>query len=79
MKLSYSIPGKIWWIQDFLDKEIYKGIHNAIIRERKDLNLKDVKSAWNSFLYQNMQPPKRVEVSNYPPFEVLKKELKGEK
>ena len=54
MKLSYSIPGKIWWIQDFLDKEVYKGIHNAIIRERKSLNLKDVKSAWNSFLYQNI-------------------------
>ena len=70
MKLSYSIPGKIWWIQDFLDKKIYKGIHNAIIKERTKLNLKDVKSAWNSFLYQNMQPPKRVEVNNYPPFEI---------
>ena len=56
MKLSYSIPGKIWWIQDFLDKEIYKGIHNAIIRERKDLNLKDVKSAWNGFLLDS--PPR---------------------
>ena len=75
MKLSYSIPGKIWWIQDFLDKEVYKGIHNAIIRERDNLNLKDVTSAWNSFLYNNMQPPKRVDVSNYPPFEILKKQL----
>ena len=75
MKLAYSIHEKIWWIQDFLDKQTYKGIHNAIIRERKNINLKDVKSAWNSFLYQNMQPPKRVEVNNYPPFEVLKKEL----
>ena len=75
MKLSYSIPGKIWWIQDFLDKEVYKGIHNAIIRERDNLNLKDVTSAWNSFLYNNMQPPKRVDVSTSPPFEILKQQL----
>ncbi len=75
MKLAYSIHEKIWWIQDFLDKQTYKGIHNAIIRERKNINLKDVKSAWSSFLYQNMSPPKRVEVNNYPPFEKLKKEL----
>ena len=75
MKLSYSIPGKIWWIQDFLDKEVYKGIHNAIIRERDNLNLKDVTSAWNSFLYNNMEPPKREDVSKYPPLEILKKQL----
>jgi|TARA_X000001388_G_scaffold24276_1_gene16780 Rps23 Pro-64 3,4-dihydroxylase Tpa1-like proline 4-hydroxylase len=75
VKLAYSIHEKIWWIQDFLDKQTYKGIHNAIIRERKNINLKDVKSAWSSFLYQNMSPPKRVEVNNYPPFEKLKKEL----
>ena len=76
MRLSYSIPGKIWWIHDFLDKEVYKGIHNAIIRERDNLKLKDVKSAWSSFLYNNMQPPKRVEVNNYPPFEILKDNLR---
>ena len=64
---------KIWWIHNFLDKEIYKGIHNAIISERDDLKLKEVSNgAWSSFLYNNMQPPKRVEVSNYPPFEKLK-------
>ena len=76
MRLSYSIPGKIWWIHDFVDKEVYKGIPNAIIRERGDLNLKDVKNTWGSFLYNNMKPPKRVEVKNYPPFEILKKQLR---
>ena len=77
MRLSYSIPGKIWWIHDFLDREVYKGIHNAIIRERDNLKLTDVKSAWSSFLYNNMQPPKRVEVIyNYPPFEILKDNLR---
>ena len=77
MKLAFSIPGRIWWIQNFLDKDVYKGIHNAIIKERKSLNLKDVKSAWSSFLYNNMKLPKRVEVSNYPPFEILKDKLKS--
>ena len=26
MKLAYSIPGSIWWIQNFLDYNMYKGI-----------------------------------------------------
>ena len=56
----------------FLDKEVYKGIHNAIIRERNNLKLKDVKSALGGEFHYNMQPPKRVEVNNYPPFEILK-------
>ena len=72
MKLSYSIPGKIWWIHNFLDYDVYKGIHNAIINERKKINLKNVEGQWSKFLYQNMKQPKRVEVSNYPPFEKLK-------
>ena len=77
MKLAYSIPGKIWWIHNFLDKEVYKGVHDAIIKERNNLSLEDVESAWSSFLYRNMKSPKRVEVNNYPPFEILKDELKS--
>ncbi len=72
MKLSYSIPGKIWWIHNFLDFNTYKGIHNAIIRERKNINLYDASKIWKKFLYNNLVSPKRVEVSNYPPFEKLK-------
>ena len=43
MKLSYSIPGKVWWITNFLDYRMYKGIHDAIIKERKKINLIQVK------------------------------------
>ena len=72
MKLAYSIPGSIWWIHNFLDKDTYKGIHHAIIRERKKINLHSVEKDWGKFLYNNLEPAKRVEVSNYPPFEKLK-------
>ena len=37
MRLAYSIAGKIAWIHDFLDKDMYKGIYRAIIKERKNI------------------------------------------
>ena len=50
MKLSYSIPGKIWWITNFLDYNMYKGIHDAIIKEREKINLHTVKGLWSEDL-----------------------------
>ena len=72
MKLSYSIPGKIWWITNFLDPYMYKGIHDAIIKEREKINLHTVKGIWGEELINNLIPPLRTEVSNYQPFEKLK-------
>ena len=73
MKLAYTIPGKLWWIHNFLDYDNYKGIHNAIIKERKNINLQSVKNVWNKILYDNIKTmPERVGVSDYPPFETLK-------
>ena len=72
MKLSYSIPGKIWWITNFLDYHMYKGIHDAIIKEREKINLHTTKGIWNESLINNIKPPLRSEVSNYKPFEKLK-------
>ena len=72
MKLSYSIPGKIWWITNFLDYPMYKGIHDAIIKERKKINLHSVKGIWGDSLINNLIPPMRTQVSNYQPFEKLK-------
>ena len=72
MRLIYSIPNKLWWIHNFLDKPTYKGIHNAIIKERKNINLHGAETVWPEFLHKNLLPAKRVEVSNYPPFEKLK-------
>jgi hypothetical protein len=72
MKLMYSIPGKLWWITDFLPYDMYKGIHNAIIKERKKINLHSTKGVWSQHLINNILPPMRVEVTDYPPFEKLK-------
>ena len=72
MKLSYSIPGKIWWITNFLDYHMYKGIHDAIIKERKKINLHTTKGLWSDDLVNNLIPPLRTEVSNYKPFDHIK-------
>ena len=72
MKLSYSIAGKIWWITNFLDYNTYKGIHDAIIKERDKINLHSVKGLWGDDLINNITPPLRSQVSGYKPFEHLK-------
>jgi|TARA_Y100000114_G_scaffold156958_1_gene186260 hypothetical protein len=72
MKLRYSIPEKIWWIQDFLSYDIYKGIHDAIIKERAKINLHTSKGIWGDNLIDRIVPPLRSQVSNYKPFEILK-------
>ncbi len=72
MNLAYSVPGKIWWITNFLDYNMYKGIHDAIIKERKQINLHSSKGIWNNNLINNIVPPLRNQVTNYPPFEKLK-------
>lgn len=76
MKLSYSIPGKVWWITNFLTYPVYKGIHDAIINERNNLNLHSTKGIWGDYLIDNIEPPLRNTVSNYPPFENLKNLVK---
>ena len=72
MKLIYSIPDKLYYIQNFLDYPTYKGIHDAIFKERKSINLHSSKDLWSEKLINNIVPPKRVGVLNYPPFEKLK-------
>tara|TARA_R100000988_G_C3982888_1_gene157987 strand:- start:208 stop:741 length:534 start_codon:yes stop_codon:yes gene_type:complete len=76
MKLAYCIPGKLWWVTDFLDEDIYKGIHDAIIKQRKQLNLQSVINHWPHQLTQNLKAPDRVDVSQYEPFEDLKKQVR---
>jgi len=72
MKLIYSIPDKLYYIQNFLDYSTYKGIHDAIFKERKNINLHTSKGLWEDNLITNIVPPKRVGVDKYPPFEKLK-------
>jgi len=72
MKLSYSIPGQLYWITNFLDYNMYKGIHDAIIKERKKINLHTSKGLWHDDLVSNIVAPKRVGVDKYKPFDHLK-------
>ena len=72
MKLSYSIAGKVWWITNFLDYHMYKGIHDAIIKEREKIKLHSSKGVWEDHLIGYNNPPFRSEVKNYQPFEKLK-------
>ncbi len=72
MKLVYSIPDKLYYIQNFLDYSMYKGIHDAIFKERKKINLHTSKDIWPENLINNIVPPKRVDVDKYPPFKKLK-------
>ena len=72
MNLIYSIPGKIWCIQNFLDYNTYRGIHDAIIKERNKINLHSSKGIWDKMLIDRIVAPYRSQVSNYKPFETLK-------
>jgi len=72
MKLAYQIPNKLYWIHDFLDYNMYKGIYTAIIKERDKINLSTTKGFWEDNLHKNIRAPKRVQVSDYKPFENLK-------
>jgi len=72
MKLVYQIPDQLYYIQNFLDYNNYKGIHDAIFKERKKINLHSSKGIWSDELINNIIPPERVTVSKYPPFDLLK-------
>ena len=79
MNLKYLIPNKMWWIENFLPDDVYKGIHNAIIKDRKNINLMSAEKIWDPYLAKNMKYPERVEVKGYPPFEILKEKKRNNK
>tara|TARA_R100001086_G_scaffold83262_2_gene40733 strand:- start:408 stop:941 length:534 start_codon:yes stop_codon:yes gene_type:complete len=72
MHLRYSIPGKMYWINNFLSYQMYKDIHSAIIKQRKKLKLHSAQGLWSEELTAFLEAPLRVEVNDYQPFEKLK-------
>ena len=74
MKLRYSIPGKLWWIHNFLDYKSYKTIHNSIIKKRNLLKSGAVSADnfWQDILTSNINGPDVTNIKNYLPFEKLK-------
>ena len=71
MNLKYSIPNKLYWIDNFLDYNTYKNIHNSIFRERKQINFYSTENVWGKFLYKNLVPPMKTEINGYKPIESL--------
>ena len=55
MELTYSIPGHLYWINNFLPEDLYNKIHNAVIKERKNY-----KTSWPAYagIYTDLIPPK---------------------
>jgi|TARA_R100001594_G_scaffold1328_5_gene5671 hypothetical protein len=71
MNLVYSIPGKLWWIKNFLPAAFYKDLHHAIIKQRKKIKLHSAKGIWQDHLLSHIEAPYRSEVKDYKPFEQL--------
>jgi len=71
MNLKYSIPNKLYWIDNFLDYNTYKGIHNSIFREREQINFYSTENVWGKFLHKNLVPPMKTELNGYKPIENL--------
>tara|TARA_S200002703_G_scaffold66961_1_gene58116 strand:+ start:323 stop:856 length:534 start_codon:yes stop_codon:yes gene_type:complete len=57
MELGFSIPGKLWWIKNFLSYDMYKGIHNSVIKDRKRIELETSKGTWPKDLIRYSKPP----------------------
>jgi len=76
MKLAYCIPGKVYWIHDFLGRDMYQGLHHAIFKSRHKLNLHEARTHWDPHLTAHVKSPLKVEVKEYAPFETLKVLLK---
>jgi|TARA_R100000482_G_C5047939_1_gene111337 Rps23 Pro-64 3,4-dihydroxylase Tpa1-like proline 4-hydroxylase len=72
MRLVYSIPGKLWWIHNFLDQKYYKNIHSSVIKERNLLKKDTAKNHWSNILTVNLNAPDITSIENYLPFEKLK-------
>jgi Rps23 Pro-64 3,4-dihydroxylase Tpa1-like proline 4-hydroxylase len=72
MKLIYSIPGKLYYIQNFLDYNTYKQIHFDAFKHKK--NFHNVNSYLPSFLLHGLKknPKSHVVDHEYNPIKKLK-------
>jgi len=70
MNLIYSIPNKIYYIQNFLDYNSYKQLHKSVFKD--PLSLKKASETWDSGLLHGMKKsPDRIDLD--PSYIVLKK------
>jgi len=73
MKLIYSIPDKLYYIQNFLDYSTYKKIHYDVFKS-KLINLNSTKKSWDNGLkygYKNFVQNTGLDI-NYLPLQKIK-------
>ena len=73
MKLTYQIPGKLYYIQQFLDHPTYKKIHYDVFRS-KLINLDSTEKLWKNGLkygYKNFVKKTGLDI-NYKPLQKIK-------
>ena len=73
MKLTYQIPGKLYYIQQFLDYPTYKKIHYDVFRS-KLINLDSTEKLWKNGLkygYKNFVKKTGLDI-NYRPLQKIK-------
>lgn len=72
MKLVYSIPGKLYYIQNFLDYNTYRQIHFDSFKYKND-KLGNVNSYWEPFLLHGFKDTRSVSLNHkYEPVKKLK-------
>tara|TARA_R110002020_G_scaffold456715_1_gene673325 strand:+ start:2014 stop:2538 length:525 start_codon:yes stop_codon:yes gene_type:complete len=64
MRLAFQIPGKLYWIHNFLSDSQYARIHRAVHKERKQLKYHSAMGVWDKVLITNLRPPDRILVDN---------------
>jgi Rps23 Pro-64 3,4-dihydroxylase Tpa1-like proline 4-hydroxylase len=73
MKLTYSIPDKLYYIQNFLDYPTYKKLHYDVFRS-KLIKLNSTKKVWQKLLqhgYKNFVYNTTLDI-NYKPLQKIK-------
>lgn len=62
MRLMKCIEDNFFYFQDFLPKDEYKRIHDAVIKERKKLFFEKAGMTWSKSLYKNLEQPDRIKI-----------------
>tara|TARA_R110000823_G_scaffold313100_1_gene440368 strand:- start:707 stop:1249 length:543 start_codon:yes stop_codon:yes gene_type:complete len=74
MKLIYSIPNKLYYIQDFLDYPTYKKLHHDVFKSNV-IKLESTEKKWDSALkhgHKSFVKNTPILDINYPPFKKIK-------
>ena len=62
MRLAFQLPGKLYWIHNFLSDAQYARIHKAVHKGRKQLKYQSVMGSWDKDLHTNYRPVDRIRV-----------------